>query len=145
MAVAESAVEAGRRKLGLFRQFFRFIVIGGGCALIDIGSYALLLSLGLPIWLARSTSFVLGTGTSYLLNRRLTFRGANTGNTALKAGGFVVVYVATFFVNIGTNQASVILLNAEGSAVLLGLCWVIGQGLGTLINFVMLKWVVFRD
>lgn len=145
MAVAESAVEAGPKKLGLGRQFFRFLAIGGGCAVIDIGSYALMLLVGWPIWLSRSISFVLGTGTSYLLNRRLTFHGASTGNTALKAGGFVAVYIATFFVNVGTNQASVLALDAEGSALLLGISWVLGQGLGTLINFVMLKWVVFRD
>lgn len=145
MAVAESAVDDSPKKLGLAKQFFRFLIIGGGCAVIDIGTYSVMLALGWPIWLSRSISFVLGTGTSYLLNRRLTFKGASTGNTALKAGGFVIVYLATFFVNIGANQASVILLDAEGAPVLLGLSWVIGQGLGTLINFVMLKWVVFRE
>ncbi|QUG99560.1 GtrA family protein [Saccharopolyspora erythraea] len=150
MAVAEPA--AGQtansevKRLGVFNQLFRFVVIGGGCAIIDSGTYALMLGLlGWPVWLSRAISFILGTSASYVINRQFTFRGASTGNTTAKAGGFALVYIVTFFVNWGTNQLLVMLTGAEGNGWLLTLCWVIGQGLGTLINFVMLKWVVFRD
>ena len=147
MAVAESTVEpeASGKRLGVFHQLFRFVVIGGGCAVIDAGTYSLMLALGWPIWLSRAISFILGTSTSYLLNRKLTFHGANTGNTTAKAGAFALVYIVTFFVNWGTNQLLTTLTHAQGNSLLLGICWVVGQGLGTLINFVMLKWVVFRE
>ena len=114
-------------------------------AVIDAGTYSLMLALGWPIWLSRAISFILGTSTSYLLNRKLTFHGANTGNTTAKAGAFALVYIVTFFVNWGTNQLLTTLTHAQGNSLLLGICWVVGQGLGTLINFVMLKWVVFRE
>ncbi|MCX2732530.1 GtrA family protein [Saccharopolyspora sp. NFXS83] len=145
MAVAESGADAESKKLGLFQQLFRFVAIGGFCALIDFGTYSLLLGVaGWPVWLSKSISFILGTTASYLINRKFTFSGASSGNSKAKAGAFVVVYTTTFFVNMGSNQLLVLLFDAQ-EAWQFTLFWVIAQGLGTLINFVMLKWVVFRD
>lgn len=149
MAVAESAAEPEVEKLGLFNQLIRFGLIGGVCALIDFSTYMLLLAVGSPNWLARSAAFILGTSCSYVANRKLTFRGANTGNTKAKAGGFALVYIVTYFVNVGTNQAMFLTVPvfaiAYGAQIKWALCWVIGQAVGTGINFVLLKWVVFRD
>ncbi|WP_019855974.1 GtrA family protein [Actinopolyspora mortivallis] len=149
MAVAESTAEPEVKKLGIVNQLVRFGLIGAVCALLDYGSYMTLLSLELPNWLARSLAFVLGTSASYVANRRLTFAGANTGNTKAKAGAFVVVYVITFFVNIGTNQLLFVSLPefgfGFGEQLRWSLCWLAGQALGTGINFVMLRWVVFRE
>ena len=89
----------------MFHQLLRFIIIGGGCAVIDFGTYSLLLGvLGWPVWLSKSISFILGTTASYLINRRFTFHGANTGNTKAKAGAFAVLYTITFFVNMGSTS-----------------------------------------
>ncbi|WP_435876090.1 GtrA family protein [Saccharopolyspora shandongensis] len=146
MAVAEPAAQTEPKRLGAFNQLFRFVLIGGVCAIIDFGTYSLMLGVfGWPVWLSRGISFILGTSTSYVINRKLTFQGANTGNTKAKAGAFALVYIVTFFVNWGTNQLLVVLTGAEGTPWMITACWVAGQGLGTLINFVMLKWVVFRD
>lgn len=147
MTVAESAVRTEVRQLGLFHQLARFVVIGGGCALIDSGVYTLLLSVGLPYWLSKSISFILGTTASYLINRRFTFSGASTGNTKAKAGGFALVYSVTFFVNVGTNQLMIALTpNVIAThTIKIAICWIIAQGVATLINFAMLKWVIFRD
>lgn len=156
MAVADTGAEgataqdptteaAGTPKLGMFQQLFRFVLIGGGCAVIDFGTYSLLLGVvGLPVWLSKSISFILGTTASYLINRKFTFSGASTGNSKAKALAFAIVYTVTFFVNIGSNQALCVLFHAH-QPWQFTLFWVIAQGLGTLINFVMLKWVVFRD
>ena len=144
-AVETPATDQAPQRLGLFSQLFRFVGIGGVCAILDYSTYMLLGSVfGWPVWLSRSLSFIVGTTASYVVNRKFTFTGANTGNTAMKAGGFALVYIVTFFVNWGTNQALVMFFQAH-DPMLRTLFWVIGQGLGTLINFVMLKWVVFRD
>lgn len=149
MAVAEPAADPQAKRLGVVNQLFRFVGIGGACAVIDAAFYALFLSLNLPNFVSRSGSFIIGTSASYLVNRKYTFSGASTGNTKAKAVGFGLVYIVTFFVNIGTNQLLYLALPdftfASGDVVRYATCWVIGQGLGTLINFVMLKWVVFRD
>ncbi|MFC7342415.1 GtrA family protein [Saccharopolyspora griseoalba] len=145
MTVAESAASTDSKKIGLLNQLIRFIVIGGGCAVIDFSTYSLLLGvLGWPVWVSKSISFILGTTASYIINRKFTFQGANTGNTAAKAGAFGVLYTTTFFVNIGANQLLVVLFNAT-EAWQFTVFWVIAQGLGTMINFVMLKLLIFRD
>lgn len=147
MTVAESAVRTEVKPLGLFHQLARFVLIGGGCALIDSGVYSLLLAVGWPYWLSKSISFILGTTASYLINRRFTFSGASTGNTKAKAGGFALVYTVTFFVNVGTNQLmlSVTPYSISTHTIKVALCWIVAQGVATLINFAMLKWVIFRD
>ncbi|CAL99548.1 putative flippase GtrA [Saccharopolyspora erythraea NRRL 2338] len=149
MAVAEPAAEQAAnpevKRLGVFNQLIRFVVVGGGCAIIDYGTYmALLAGLGWPAWVSKTISFILGTTASYLINRKFTFSGAGTGNAGAKAGAFAVLYTVTFFVNVGTNQL-LIWLTSPYANWQFTLIWVVAQGLGTLINFVMLKWVVFRD
>jgi putative flippase GtrA len=146
VTVAESpTAEADSKRLGLFSQLVRFVVIGGGCAVIDFGTYSLLLGvLSWPVWLSKSISFIFGTTASYFINRKFTFGAANTGNTKAKAGAFGLLYTVTFFVNMGSNQLLVLLFHAH-EPWQFTLFWVIAQGLGTMVNFVMLKLVVFRD
>lgn len=149
MAVAEPAADAPAesqvKRLGVVNQLFRFVAIGGFCAIIDFGTYSMLLGLaGWPTWLSKSISFILGTTASYFINRKFTFSAAGTGNSKAKAGAFALVYTVTFFVNTGSNELLVQLFQAH-EPWQFTLFWVIAQGLGTLINFVMLKWVVFRD
>lgn len=59
--------------VGLFAQVFRFVLIGGLCALVDSGIYWALLQLGLWVHPAKAISFIAGTTTAYVLNRRFTF------------------------------------------------------------------------
>ncbi|MEV0698461.1 GtrA family protein [Saccharopolyspora sp. NPDC050389] len=143
--MAEPAAQTEQKRLSVFSQLLRFIVIGGGCAIIDFGTYSLLLGVaGWPVWLSKSISFILGTTASYLINRKFTFQGANTGNTKAKMGAFAALYATTFFVNMGSNQVLVMVFNAQ-EPWQFTLFWVIAQGLGTLINFIMLKVLIFRD
>lgn len=150
MAAAETeAADSTLQRIGVFNQLVRFVVIGAGCAIPDYGTYMLLANLGLPAGVAKAIGFILGTTASYLINRRYTFHGASTGNTKAKALGFALVYGVTFFVNTGTTQLMASTLPeftiVWGDQIRYTVCWGIGQGLGTLINFVMLKLVVFRE
>jgi putative flippase GtrA len=127
---------------GLFAQLIRFGLIGGFCALVDSGIYWLLLQTGLWVHFAKAISFICGTTTAYFLNRRFTFSGAGKGGAA-QVGGFMALYTVTFFVNVGTNALMLGLLPEMRWKV--ALSWVIAQATATAINFVMLKWVVFRE
>jgi putative flippase GtrA len=131
---------------GLIAQLIRFALIGGFCALIDFGVYQLLRAVGMDSspWedVARAISFVAGTTTAFFLNRRFTFSGGRkTG--AGQIGGFVLLYSVTFFVTVGMNHWMLDLL--PESSWKSSLAWVISQATATVINFVMLKWVVFRE
>jgi putative flippase GtrA len=128
-------------RIGLVTQLGRFVLIGGFCALVDFGVYQLLLHLGLWVHLAKAISFIAGTTTAYFLNRRFTFAAGRNDGVA-QAGGFVLLYTVTFFVNVGTNALLLTLLPPSRWEI--ALAWAVAQGTATAINFVMLRTVVFR-
>ncbi|HWD03107.1 MAG TPA: GtrA family protein [Amycolatopsis sp.] len=130
----------------LVGQLIRFVLIGGFCALLDLGTYSLLRALGMDAipWvdIARAISFVVGTTTAFFLNRRFTFAGGRRdGGT--QVGSFILLYAVTFFVAVGVNQWMLHLF--PKSPWQATLAWVVSQATATVINFVMLKWVVFRE
>jgi len=127
-------------RLGLAAQLTRFVAIGALSALVDFGVYHLLLSLGLFPSGAKAISFICGTTTAYLLNRRFTFQSAGGG---ARVAGFVLLYATTFAINVGTNALMLAVLPEMPLRV--SVAWVIAQAVATVINFVMLRTVVFRD
>lgn len=148
MVATDPQAGAARAKTaapGLLGQLIRFALIGGFCALIDFGSYQGLRALGMQVspWvdLARAISFVLGTTTAFFLNRKFTFAGGQQKGAG-QIGGFVALYAVTFFVAVGVNRWMLHLLPESAWKTTLG--WVASQATATVINFVMLKWVVFR-
>ncbi|HKS48155.1 MAG TPA: GtrA family protein [Amycolatopsis sp.] len=131
---------------GLIGQLLRFALIGGFCALLDYGTYTGERALGMDsspwVNVARAISFIVGTTTAYFLNRRFTFSaGVKQGKGQI--GGFVLLYTVTFFVAVGMNALMLQVLPQAGWQPTGA--WVISQGTATAINFVMLKWVVFRE
>jgi putative flippase GtrA len=126
---------------GLLGQLARFVAVGVLSALVDFGVYQLLLHLGLYVHLAKAVSFILGTTTAYLLNRRFTFTGATGGRGRFAA--FVALYAVTFAINVGMNALALAVLPAMPARYTVA--WVIAQGTATAINFVMLRTVVFRS
>jgi len=125
--------------LGLVAQMGRFVAVGAVCALVDFGVYQALLTLGAWIHLAKAISFVCGTTAAYLLNRRFTFATAG-GRT--RFAGFVLLYGTTFTLNVGMNALALLLL--PDMPLRVTAAWVIAQGTATVVNFVMLRTVVFR-
>jgi putative flippase GtrA len=123
---------------GLLVQLIRFALIGGCCALLDFGTYQALRALGMSAspWVdvARAISFIIGTTTAYFLNRKFTFAGGRRTGAA-QVGSFVALYTVTFFVAVSVNGLMLTLLSES--------TW--KSTLGWVINFVMLKWVVFRE
>ena len=120
-------------------QLRRFVLVGVCAAVVDYGIYLALLALGANVHLAKSISFVAGTTTAYLLNRRWTFDSA--GGPA-RFAGFAVLYGCTFLVNVGMNALALAVL--PDAPWRITLAWVIAQGTATTINFLMLRTVVFR-
>ena len=128
-------------RIGLVDQLGRFVLIGGFCALVDFGVYQALLQLGLWVHLAKALSFIAGTTTAYFLNRRFTFAAGRRDGVG-QVGGFALLYTVTFFVNVGSNALLLALLPESRWEIVLA--WVVAQGTATVINFVMLRTVVFK-
>lgn len=128
------------QKRGLRSQFGRFVAVGAVAALVDFSTYFLLLWFGSVVPVAKGTSFIVGTTTAYLLNRRFTFDHSNGGKS--RFAGFVLLYGTTFFLNIGVNALAIEML--PENVLRLPVAWVIAQAAATAVNFVMLRTVVFR-
>lgn len=126
--------------LGMVAQLGRFVAVGVFCALVDFGVYHGLLALGLNVHVAKAISFICGTTTAYLLNRRFTF---STAGGKGRFAGFVALYGTTFALNVGMNALALALL-PDDLPLRVTLAWVIAQGTATTVNFVMLRTVVFR-
>ncbi|TCO64475.1 GtrA family protein [Actinocrispum wychmicini] len=135
-----TAVNAEPRTIGLLTQITRFVLVGGLSALVDYGTYQGFLALGIWVHGAKAMSFVLGTTTAYLLNRRWTFNNASGGTGSVAK--FALLYTVTFFVNIGMNAWMLGVLGDFRGHVTVA--WIIAQGVATAINFVILRTVVFK-
>ena len=120
-------------------QASRFAVVGVLGAVVDLSTYTLALHLGLGTTASRALSFCAGTATAYALNRRWAF-GVQGGRG--RAAAFAALYATTFAVILATNALALAVLPDRWWSVTLA--WALSQGLGTSVNFVVLRTVVFR-
>lgn len=130
----------------LATQLFRFVATGGLSAIVDFGSWTLLLMLGVDVSIAKAVGFVLGTTTAYLINRRWTFKATHSARRLIAV---FVLYLVTFFLNTGLTLLVFWAVQSYGPPELpqVGaqvIAFVIGQGAATTVNFLVQRFLIFR-
>ncbi len=126
--------------LSLKTQAFRFIITGGLSAIVDYGLYSILNDgFGVQLDLAKALSFIAGTTTAYLINRRWTFQAPPSKSRFIAV---VLLYAVTFAVQVGINHIFVELLSEWTWRK--PVAYVIAQGTATVINFVVQRAVIFK-
>ena len=129
--------------LGLRTQLVRFVLTGGLSAVVDFGLLVALMALGLGHTAAKALSFVAGTTTAYLINRRWTFRAEPSRRRFLAV---VVLYAVTFALQVGLFSVLFEALSRAGLSRLAVqvVAFVVAQGVATTVNFVVQRAVIFR-
>lgn len=121
------------------RQLLFFVLSGCIAAVVDYGAYRLLLAADVEPSLARAGSYIAGSTTAFLLNRRWAFDGDGSRSEALRGA---VTYLVVFGVIVGSNWAFLCAFGSWSGAVFWA--WFLSQGIGTSLNFLLQKLFVFR-
>lgn len=139
----ELPVDERASALPLRTQLVRFVLTGGLSALVDFGLLVLLMHLGLGHTAAKALSFVAGTTTAYLINRRWTFRAEPSRRRFLAV---VVLYALTFALQVGLFSVLFDALSARALplTVVQVVGFVVAQGVATTVNFVVQRGVIFK-
>lgn len=125
--------------LSLATQVWRFLVTGGLSAVVDFGLYLLFLELDWHVNVAKTVSFIAGTTTAYLINRRWTFQASPSRARFIAV---MVLYALTYAVQVGINY--LFYTEWDDKPWRVPVAFVIAQGTATVINFVVQRAVIFR-
>ena len=129
---------AANAQLPLKTQAWRFIVTGGLSAVVDFGLYVLLLQLGLQVNIAKSLSFIAGTTTAYLINRRWTFQAPPSTARFIAVCALYGLTYACRWASTTSSTCGLPTTRASTGR------FVIAQGTATVINFIVQRSVIFR-
>ncbi len=120
---------------GVRGRLARYILAGGGAAVIDLGGFLLLLRAGLAVAPAAALSFAIAAVVNFTLSALFVFRERPTWAR-------FVAFMAAAVLGLAINTSVTVL--AEGAGLWNALAKVTGIGVAFLFNFTVNHALVFR-
>ena len=127
-------IDSGRNEV------IKFAVVGCSNVLVDLLIYRFLL-IWLDVSLAKGLSFCCGTFYAYQLNRKWTFSAGNPSFQQI--GKFLGVYGVVLGINVATNTLVLSILPTS-LRLRIVLAYLVATALSALLNFLGMKFLVFR-
>ena len=124
----------------LHNQVGRFLIVGIITVLIDFVIYILLLFFDFETDLSKAVSFSGGAIFAYFANRGYTFKSQRKG--LLSFALFSTLYILTLGVNVSMNE---LILSVFGKTQLFIIfAFIVATGLSAAINYIGMKYIIFR-
>ena len=120
----------------ILRKFAGYFATGGNAALVDVGGFALLLRIGLPVPVAASASFLAAAVVNYLLSTRFVFGRAPSGRR-------FALFLGIAFLGLALN-VSLTVAFMTNYALLPAVAKVLAIGISFVFNFLLNHFIVFR-
>ena len=124
----------------LHNQVGRFLIVGITTVLIDFVIYILLLFFDFETDLSKAVSFSGGAIFAYFANRGYTFKSKRKGLLSFTL--FSVLYILTLTINVSMNE--LILSVFDKTKLLIIFAFVVATGLSAAINYIGMKYIIFR-
>lgn len=119
----------------------RFLLVGGGAALLDLASYLFLRFVGLPTPIAKSCSFALAAAAAFFGNKHFTYRRDISSKAS--AWLYALLYTCTLGLNVLINDGVLHVLRQKASYEIAA-AWFIATAISAGVNFIGTKVVIFR-
>lgn len=120
-------------------QTAKFVSVGLIVVLFDLTVYSVVLAAGGAISTSKAIGFACGVILSFGLNSSWTF---GTNPTLRIFIEFIFLYSCSMLMNIGVN--AIIISNFGMSYLVIGTAFFLSTGTSTIINFIGMKFYVFR-
>jgi len=125
----------------LEREVVRFLAVGSATVFVDLVCYFALVNLGYNTHLSKGVSFSAGAIFAYFANSGYTFQGSKK-----RISNFFIfcwLYLSTLVINIVTNE--MILESMDRTNISFVFAFIIATMLSTVLNFIGMKYYVFRE
>ena len=133
----QKAVEVQFRNL--LKKGINFTLVGVVGAIFDYGTRFILLHFGVPAFIARGSSYIVGSTVAYYLNSFFTFKGDRSAAEKTRATiSYIVCFCTAVLVDLIVRHTM-----ADVPHVLT-ISWVISQAAATILNFSIQNLWVFR-
>lgn len=123
------------------RELVIFLIVGLATVLIDFLTYSSLVWINLlSVDLSKGIGFLMGTCFAYFANRMFTFGHKNPATGS--AWRFTSLYAITLGINVWVNAFVLHLFDTTTQVI--QLAFLMATGISAILNFIGMKWLVFK-